>query len=183
MIKLIAKLLPVLILSACSHDEAHPQGPLLPPLQEEFTTQILDMGEKNFTFRVMTPVEHKPFDAEASPPRGERLPSAGSKGGPPSGGMGGGPPGGGSGGPPSGNVPQGGGQHQARDNDRPEPADINLEKRLQDMLAKIQYCQQAYIIHNTFIGETSQVIIGECVELATEKDKLNFPNEFIPVNK
>jgi len=162
----LTKILPVVIvLSACSHNHAQPDRK--PPEQtESFTTEISNKGEKKFNLNLSRPQQ-----------RGPNGPPAGNRGAPPSGDRGGPPPGGGNVGPsPNGaNMPSKQGAQGGHDIDEDHVRE-QLEQRLKEQLNTAQYCRDGYIIHHTFVGMSSQILTGECVELATQDDRVNFPN-------
>jgi|GEM_PF-798826 len=162
----LTKILPVVIvLSACSHNHVPPERK--PALQKEvFTTEISNNDEKIFNLHLSSGYQQMP--------NGNGGPPAGNRGNPPSSDRGGPPPGGVNGGPP----PNG-----SNMNSRQGAPDIDeqqvreqLEQRLKHQLNTTQYCRDGYIIHHTFVGMSSQILTGECVELATQNDRIDFPN-------
>ncbi|OUR72165.1 hypothetical protein A9Q78_07610 [Methylophaga sp. 41_12_T18] len=159
----LTKLLPVVIaLSACSHNDAQPKRK--PAQQKEvFTTEISNNDEKIFNLHLSSGYQQRP--------NGNGGPPAGNRGTPPSGDRGGPPPGGANG----GNMPTRQGSQGGHDIDEQQVRE-QLEQRLKNHVNTTQYCRDGYIIHHTFVGMSSQILTGECVELATQNDRIDFPN-------
>lgn len=165
---ILTSLLLTLTLTSCAQNRPHHERDE-PPAEISFQTTITHLDEKKFSLR-LTPMANEPREDRGSPPPGGR--QAKGKGAPPPGG------GGGNGGP------LGGGGNFQNNQLAKSQSDVNekevtakLEQELIKELAKTGYCREGHIIHHVFIGSTSHIMTGECLELASQDDRLRYPND------
>lgn len=62
---------------------------------------------------------------------------------------------------------------------RPKSAKFSakqMEKRLDEIMELSGFCRDGYVILGRYAGETTSRIRGECRDIATEEDRLRFPD-------